>query len=103
MSCRYLIKYGLKKDDRVQSCFIVCDTPSKAKTYAKIIAETYYDNCVEHGVLNENTLDYYTEQVRDEYAEKKMEYDEDAILNEAFSRYNSHRFDAIWVQWQEAY
>ena len=61
MSCRYLIKYGLKKDDCIQSCLIVCDTPSKAKTYAKIIAETHYDNCVEHGVLNENTLDYYIE------------------------------------------
>ena len=41
--------------------------------------------------------------MRDEYVEKNVEYDEDAILNEAFSRYNSHRFDAIWVQWQEAY
>ncbi len=99
---RYHVKYGLKSDDRARSAFIVCG-PNDAETRAQDIVNTFYDNSVEMGVIFDNTIDYYVEQMRDELAEKGVELDEVSIWAEAYMRYYTHRSHAIWYEVYEAY
>ena len=68
MNYRYHVKYGLRSDDRAYSAFIVCD-PGVVNMRAQTIVDAFYDNLVEQGVIFDNTIDYYVEQVRDELAE----------------------------------
>lgn len=102
MNYRYHIKYGLRSDDRARSAFIVCD-PGMVNMRAQHIVDAFYDNSVEQGVIFDNTIDYYVEQVRDELAKKHNEWCEDAIWVEAYARYYIHRFLATWYQVEEAY
>lgn len=102
MNYRYHIKYGLRSDDRARSAFIVCD-PSMANMRAQIVVDAFYDNLVEQGVIFDNTIDYYVEQVRDELAEKKTKLSEEDIWSEAYTRYYTHRSLATWYQVEEAY
>lgn len=102
MNYRYRVKYGLRSDDRARSAFIVCD-PSLVNMRAQHIVDAFYDNSVEQGVIFDNTIDYYVEQVRDELAEKKTKLSEDDIWSEAYTRYYTHRSLATWYQVEEAY
>ena len=102
MNYRYHVKYGLKSDDRAHSVFIVCD-PGVVNMRAQTIVDTFYDNLVEQGVIFDNTIDYYVEQVRDELAEKHIQWAEEAILVDAYTRYYTHRSLATWYQVEEAY
>lgn len=102
MNYRYRVKYGLRSGDRARTAFIVCD-PGMANMRAQIIVDTFYDNSVEQGVIFDNTIDYYVEQVRDELAEKKTKLSEDDIWSEAYTRYYTHRSLATWYQVEEAY
>ena len=102
MNYRYRVKYGLRSDDRACSAFIVCD-PGMANMRAQYIVDVFYDNLVEQGVIFDNTIDYYVEQVRDELAEKKTKLSEDDIWSEAYTRYYTHRSLATWYQVEEAY
>ena len=102
MNYRYHIKYGLRSDDRARSAFIVCD-PGMANMRAQIVVDAFYDNLVEQGVIFDNTIDYYVEQVRDELAKKKTKWAEENIWNEAYLRYYTHRSLATWYQVEEAY
>lgn len=103
MMYRYLVKYGLKSDDRARSVFIVCSGFNDAKKRAEDIVNTFYDNSVEQGIIFDNTIDYYVEQMRDELAEKGTELDETSIWTEAYMRYYTHRSHATWYQIDEAY
>lgn len=102
MNYRYHIKYGLRSDDRARSAFIVCD-PGMADMRAQTIVDAFYDNLVEQGVIFDNTIDYYVEQVRDELAEKRTKLNEEDIWSEAYTRYYTHRSLATWYQVEEAY
>ena len=102
MNYRYRVKYGLRADDRARSVFIVCD-PGVVNMRAQTIVDAFYDNLVEQGVIFDNTIDYYVEQVRDELAEKKTKWSEENIWNEAYLRYYTHRSLATWYQVEEAY
>lgn len=102
MNYRYRVKYGLRSDDRARSAFIVCD-PDMANMRAQHIVDAFYDNLVEQGVIFDNTIDYYVEQVRDELAKEHNEWCEDAIWVEAYTRYYTHRSLATWYQVEEAY
>ena len=102
MNYRYRVKYGLRSDDRARFAFIVCD-PSMANMRAQIVVDAFYDNLVEQGVIFDNTIDYYVEQVRDELAKEHNEWCEDAIWVEAYTRYYTHRSLATWYQVEEAY
>ena len=102
MNYRYHVKYGLKSDDRAHSAFIVCD-PGMVNLRAQTIVDTFYDNLVEQGVIFDNTIDYYVEQVRDELAEKHIQWAEEAIWVDAYTRYYTHRSLATWYQVEEAY
>ena len=102
MNYRYHVKYGLKSDDRAQSAFIVCD-PSVVNMRAQTIVDTFYDNLVEQGVIFDNTIDYYVEQVRDELAKEHIQWVEEAIWVDAYTRYCTHRSLATWYQVEEAY
>lgn len=102
MNYRYRVKYGLRSDDRARSAFIVCD-PGIANMRAQIVVDAFYDNLVEQGVIFDNTIDYYVEQVRDELAKEHNEWCEDAIWVEAYTRYYTHRSLATWYQVEEAY
>ena len=102
MNYRYHIKYGLRSDDRARSAFIVCD-PGLVNMRAQYIVDAFYDNLVEQGVIFDNTIDYYVEQVRDELAKEHNEWCEDAIWVEAYTRYYTHRSLATWYQVEEAY
>lgn len=97
MNYRYHVKYGLRSDDRARSAFIVCD-PSMVNMRAQYIVDAFYDNLVEQGVIFDNTIDYYVEQVRDELAKEHNEWCEDAIWVEAYTRYYTHRSLATWYQ-----
>lgn len=102
MNYRYRVKYGLRSDDRARTVFIVCD-PGMANMRAQYIVDAFYDNLVEQGVIFDNTIDYYVEQVRDELAKEHNEWCEDAIWVEAYTRYYTHRSLATWYQVEEAY
>lgn len=102
MIYRYRVKYGLRSDDRARSAFIVCD-PGIVNMRAQYIVDAFYDNLVEQGVIFDNTIDYYVEQVRDELAKEHNEWCEDAIWVEAYTRYYTHRSLATWYQVEEAY
>lgn len=102
MNCRYRVKYGLRSDDRARTAFIVCD-PGVVNMRAQYIVDAFYDNLVEQGVIFDNTIDYYVEQVRDELAKEHNEWCEDAIWVEAYTRYYTHRSLATWYQVEEAY
>lgn len=102
MNYRYRVKYGLRSDDRARSVFIVCD-PGVVNMRAQTIVDAFYDNLVEQGVIFDNTIDYYVEQVRDELAKEHNEWCEDAIWVEAYTRYYTHRSLATWYQVEEAY
>ena len=102
MNYRYHIKYGLRSDDRARFAFIVCD-PNMADLRAQTIVDAFYDNLVEQGVIFDNNIDYYVEQVRDELAEKKTKWSEEDIWSEAYLRYYAHRSLATWYQVEEAY
>ena len=102
MNYRYRVKYGLRSDDRARSAFIVCD-PGMVNMRAQYIVDAFYDNLVEQGVIFDNTIDYYVEQVRDELAKEHNEWCEDAIWVEAYTRNYTHRSLATWYQVEEAY
>ena len=102
MNYRYRVKYGLRSDDRARTAFIVCD-PGMVNMRAQHIVDAFYDNLVEQGVIFDNTIDYYVEQVRDELAKEHNEWCEDAIWVEAYTRYYTHRSFATWYQVEEAY
>ena len=102
MNYRYHIKYGLRSDDRARSAFIVCD-PGMVNMRAQIIVDAFYDNLVEQGVIFDNTIDYYVEQVRDELAKEHIQWVEEAIWVDAYTRYYTHRSLATWYQVEEAY
>lgn len=102
MNYRYHVKYGLKSDDRARSVFIVCD-PNMADLRAQTIVDAFYDNLVEQGVIFDNTIDYYVEQVRDELAKEHIQWAEEAIWVDAYLRYYTHRSLATWYQVEEAY
>lgn len=74
-----------------------------ANMRAQHIVDAFYDNLVEQGVIFDNTIDYYVEQVRDELAKEHNEWCEDAIWVEAYTRYYTHRSLATWYQVEEAY
>ena len=92
----------MRSDDRARSAFIVCD-PGMVNMRAQYIVDAFYDNLVEQGVIFDNTIDYYVEQVRDELAKEHNEWCEDAIWVEAYTRYYTHRSLATWYQVEEAY
>lgn len=102
MNYRYHIKYGLKSDDQAHSAFIVCD-PGIVNMRAQFIVDTFYDNLVEQGVIFDNTIDYYVEQVRDELAKEHIQWAEEAIWVDAYARYYTYRSLATWYQVEEAY
>lgn len=102
MNYRYHIKYGLKSDDRACSAFIVCD-PGIVNMRAQFIVDTFYDNLVEQGVIFDNTIDYYVEQVRDELAKEHIQWAEEAIWVDAYTRYYTYRSLATWYQVEEVY
>ena len=102
MNYRYHIKYGLRSDDRARSAFIVCD-PGMVNLRAQTIVDAFYDNLVEQGVIFDNTIDYYVEQVRDELAKEHIQWAEEAIWVDAHTRYYTHRSLATWYQVEEAY
>ena len=102
MNYRYHVKYGLRSDDRAHSTFIVCD-PGVVNMRAQTIVDAFYDNLVEQGVIFDNTIDYYVEQVRDELAEKHIQWAEEAIWVDAYTRYYTDRSLATWYQVEEAY
>lgn len=102
MNYRYYVKYGLRSGDRTRSVFIVCD-PSMVNLRAQTIVDAFYDNLVEQGVIFDNTIDYYVEQVRDELAKEHIQWAEEAIWVDAYTRYYTHRSLATWYQVEEAY
>ena len=98
---RYRVNYGLKSDDRVRTTFIV-DTPSPAAGRAHDIAQDYYDNMIERGIIFDDSLVDHVERVRKELAERNWtDWSEDAIWNKAFDRYCKQREFAIWYNYEE--
>lgn len=102
MNYRYHVKYGLRSDDKARSAFIVCD-PDVVNMRAQIIVDAFYDNLVERGVIFDNTINYYVEQVHDELAKENIQWCEDAIWVDAYTRYYAHRSLATWYQIEEVY
>ena len=102
MNYRYHIKYGLKSKDQVRSVFLVCD-PNMIDMRAQAIVDAFYDNLGERGIIFDNTIDYYVEQVRDELAKEHIQWVEEAIWVDAYTRYYTHRSLATWYQVEEAY
>lgn len=70
---------------------------------AQTIVNAFYDNLVEQGVIFDNTIDYYVEQVRDELAKEHIQWAEEAIWVDAYTRCYTHRSLATWYQVEEAY
>lgn len=102
MNYHYHVKYGLRSDDQIHSVFIVCD-PNMIDLRAQTIVDAFYDNLVEQDVIFDNNIDYYVEQVRDELAKEHIQWAEEAIWVDAYTRYYTHRSLATWYQVEEVY
>ena len=98
---RYRVNYGLNSEDHARTAFII-DYPDRIAGRAFDIANAYYDNMVEQGVIFDYTIEDHAEQIRKELAEEnKTGWTEEDIWVVALSHYLEQRHRAIWYKYEE--
>lgn len=97
---RYRVNYGLSSDERARTAFIV-DYPDRIAERASDIANVYYDNMVEQGVIFDYAIGDHVKQIRKEIVEDKTDWTEEDIWVVALSRYLEQRHRAIWYNFEE--
>ncbi len=96
----YRVMYGLKTEERARTAFIV-DTRERIDERAHNIAEAYYDNMLERGVIFGDTIEDHVKKVHEELAERNWTgWSEKAIWFKAMVRYGRQREKAIWWEWE---
>lgn len=98
---RYRVNYGLESEEYTRTAFIV-DYPDRIADRAFDIANAYYDNMVEQGVIFDYTIGDHVEQIRKEIVEEnKTDWTEEDIWAVALSRYLEQRHRTVWYNFGE--